>query len=123
MLRDELELLSENLVATGELLSRLFSIEYMDRQDAILYPELIDITRLLKNQYQLQKKVHPECLWHESIEKDLGYIFVDRVQITQVINNILNNAIKFAHRLHPEIFIAAKRTDTTLIIIIEDNGK
>jgi signal transduction histidine kinase len=67
-IQSELVSLSDQLVETGGLLSRLFSIEYIDRQSSILYYEIVDIRKFLETQFELHKKVHSKCTYRSSID-------------------------------------------------------
>lgn len=122
-IQSELVSLSDQLVETGGLLSRLFSIEYIDRQSSILYYEIVDIRKFLETQFELHKKVHSKCTYRSSIDTGIWYARIDKVQFTQVITNLMNNATQYANKIHSEILLEAYKNKDSIIIIIEDNGK
>ncbi|MDF1682962.1 MAG: ATP-binding protein [Patescibacteria group bacterium] len=52
------------------------------------------------------------------------YMDIDKVQFTQVISNLLNNALKFANKETPKILLSVReKQNGDIIIDIEDNGK
>lgn len=57
------------------------------------------------------------------IDRSMGFIELDRIQFQQVIDNILQNAVKFACPKNPIIEVSASIQNEALIIIIEDNGQ
>jgi light-regulated signal transduction histidine kinase (bacteriophytochrome) len=49
-------------------------------------------------------------------------VFADMTQITQVMQNLIANAIKFHGPARPEIRIAARRKDAQWVVSVRDNG-
>ena len=57
------------------------------------------------------------------IEKDkLPIIKADAVQMSQLLQNLISNAIKFRDKRTPRITITSKHEDSKWIIAVKDNG-
>jgi signal transduction histidine kinase len=56
-----------------------------------------------------------------SINESIKYVKLDKVQFSQVINNLINNAIKFSNKKTPVISISADLFKNNIFISIEDN--
>ncbi|MEM6603445.1 MAG: ATP-binding protein, partial [Pseudomonadota bacterium] len=52
----------------------------------------------------------------------LPIIYADRIQIYQVLQNIISNAIKFSSSKVPKVSIESSEDDEEWVIIIKDNG-
>lgn len=57
-----------------------------------------------------------------SIETDLPDIYIDKVQITQLFQNMIHNAIKFRGDKQPVVTIGAEEQDQDWMFWIADNG-
>lgn len=53
---------------------------------------------------------------------DLPTVNADRVQLGQVFQNLISNAVKFQIRPDPQVRISAERRDNNWIFAVEDNG-
>ncbi len=56
-----------------------------------------------------------------SIQEDLPFGYGDRVRVSEVLNNLISNAVKYTEK--GEILVSAKSNDKNLIISIKDTGK
>jgi signal transduction histidine kinase len=57
------------------------------------------------------------------IEADLPWVFVDRIRIVEVLQNLISNAIKFmGERTDPLIEICVRKTDQQPVFYVRDNG-
>jgi PAS domain S-box-containing protein len=52
----------------------------------------------------------------------LPTMWADPVQITQLFQNLIANAIKFRTELHPQIHVSAQQIDGEMIFSVRDNG-
>ena len=57
-MKKELELLSSQLIKTGELINRLFSMQYFDTHDIALFKEKVQISYLLENECEVYSRVN-----------------------------------------------------------------
>ncbi len=120
---NELYTLQENLILVKDMLSKLFSIEFIERKnDNILYPSITDVLSCIGEQIDIHKKAHSNIIFEEDIIGGKIFMNIDRTQFIQVINNLLWNAIKFTQKKDPHIWIQAYRDGSDLFFAIEDNG-
>ncbi|MBB2149032.1 PAS domain-containing sensor histidine kinase [Pedobacter gandavensis] len=85
-----------------------------------LSTELIDVNELIKeviNDYVFQEKNHPILFDAES----LPMIYADKHKITQVIDNLVSNAIKYSP-LGGDVLVSAKLQNEVVLISVEDHG-
>jgi len=54
------------------------------------------------------------------IQEDI-FVSMDETQFRQVIQNLVNNSIKFTSTLEPEILLSLKKEEKNIYITIEDN--
>jgi signal transduction histidine kinase len=121
-IREEVISIWDNLAHTQTLLGQLFTTEYLEKNQATLYPERVNIIELILTQYHIQKKIHQHCIYTESIPHDPVYMSIDRTQFIQLLTNLFANALKFADPKAPEIYLDILYTENWLTIDIEDNG-
>lgn len=56
------------------------------------------------------------------IREDLPVVTVDRLQIGQVLQNLIDNALKYRRDAEPRIHVSARRESGQWVIAVEDNG-
>ena len=120
---EELEILNAQLVKVGDLLSKLFSVQYYDTRSVSLFKERIQIQNLLNMELDIYEKIHENVHFVRRIDSGMGFISIDKIQFQQVLTNLLNNALKFSQSDEPEIYIEAYVQDHQFHFAIEDNGK
>ena len=76
------------------------------------------MVRVVKK-FQLQTKGHTLIA---DISKDLPLVYADEARITQVLSNLISNAIKYSPN-GGEIRVIGKTSDTEVIIAVADQGK
>jgi signal transduction histidine kinase len=99
----------------------MFSIKKFDLNKVELFKSKVDINVFLNEKVQNHKKENIEFIL--DITDDLHYITIDKIQFGQVIDNLLVNAIKFANKENPKIYLKVINHENNLIFEIEDNGK
>lgn len=67
--------------------------------------------------------MHDGVTFLSHIDSHIGFITIDKVQFQQVINNLLDNAVKFASKEEPTVFLSSELSENNLIFTVEDNGK
>lgn len=122
-MREELTILNTQLVRTGWLISKLFSVQYYDNHNVNLFLEEIGFTQFLEYEIELFSRMYEDITFISQIDKEIGFIKIDKIQFQQVINNLLDNAVKFTENTDPIIAIKAQNIAWWIEIIIEDNGK
>lgn len=107
----------------------------------VLVNDLLDVSRISQGKISLRKqRVDLTALIAESVENFLPvlegtgrklhlnlpeksyFVFADESRIIQVINNILNNAVKYSPEDTGRIWVAAAQSGSMMIIRIRDNG-
>lgn len=119
----ELKELRTQLVRTWWLISKLFSVEYYDNHEVTLFREAIHFPKFLEYEIELFSRIHEEITFLSHVDPNIWFIAIDKVQFQQVITNLLDNAIKFAAKEDPLIYLSASISDHKLILTVEDNGK
>lgn len=122
-LKTELTLLNSQLVKTGELISTLFSVQYFDIHSVSLFRENVQISYLLQTEYEVYSRMHERIQFINKISDKMGFASVDRIQLQQVLANLLGNAVKFLDKMNPVIIFEAEKEDGFLCIAVEDNGR
>lgn len=122
-LKNELWLLIEQLLKIWNLTNKLFSIEKYDIWKIELLKEKININTLILNELKIIRKKNNKVKFNFYLNEDIWFIELDKVQIIQVIDNLINNAIKFSSdsSKYPEIIITTKSDEKNITIEIEDN--
>jgi signal transduction histidine kinase len=121
-LREELGVLNSQLVRAGELLTKLFSVQYYDTRAVSLFKEGVQIGKLLRTEFEIYSRMHPEIRFVDRISAELGTIRIDRIQFQQVLSNLLQNAVKFVSKEGATIVLTAFRDGEFLHVSVEDNG-
>jgi signal transduction histidine kinase/tetratricopeptide (TPR) repeat protein len=82
-----------------------------------------DVTQLLRLQVETFRKgkFQKEIEMHTQIEEGIPPLYVDQEALSQAINNLLDNALKFSPG-RKEIFVNLKRDKENAIIEVEDKG-
>lgn len=119
----ELHILNDLLLKTWELVNKLFSIQQFELNSNSLFKERVHLINLLKHEVWLFQKIHTSVTFITDFDSSITYIELDKVQFRQVIDNLLNNAIKVIDPEEWEISISCKKEKKEIIIEIEDNWK
>lgn len=85
-----------------------------------LRKELIDVNELIKeviNDYLFQEKNHPILFDGE----ELPLVYADKYKITQVIDNLVSNAIKYSPQ-GGKVLVSAKPENGEVLVSITDHG-
>lgn len=105
------------------LVNDLLLLSKMDTKKYVEYVQPTDINRLLKDvveRYHMHlKQRHLDI--QLSIESDLPIMELNRDHLTQVLDNLISNAIKYSFE-HGSIYIHARMEKEELYISIEDEG-
>jgi len=121
-IRQDMMILQEELIKISSLVKHIFSTEKFDLDKVQLYTKYINVSDFLQSEIDaFQHKFHNINFIH-AIEKDL-YYEIDETQFRQVVQNLVNNAIKFINSKNPKISITLQKHQEELIFLVEDNGK
>ncbi|MDD5377261.1 MAG: ATP-binding protein [Candidatus Gracilibacteria bacterium] len=123
MLKQELNLLNRELIKTGELTTKLFSVQYFDTRSVALFREQVQLSNLLRTEYEIYSRMYEQVHFINLIDEDMRFVEIDKIQFQQVITNLLQNAVKFLDKKDSVIIMEAYRKKGVLSVIIEDNGR
>lgn len=119
----ELKILQEQLLNIGDLMNKLFSVEYYDTRSITLFREQIDMKDFLLQEIKIYKKIYPDILFEIDIWKTVGFLWIDRIQFQQILNNIISNARKQLQKIwSPKITFRAMQNKDEFCLEIKDNG-
>lgn len=124
-LKKELELLNNQLIKIGDLTNKIFSIEKYDIWKVKLTKEKVNINDLISSELVIYMKNNENIEFIVNFDLDIWFLELDKVQMLQVINNLLTNAVKFASKWveNPKIAISTYKKGSNIYIEIEDNWK
>lgn len=88
-----LDVLHSQLVRAGELISKLFSVQYYDTRSVTLFKEKVAVGLLLEDEADVLSNTHPNARFETRIS-DVGFAEIDRLQFQQAVSNLLQNALK-----------------------------
>ncbi|MCP4523045.1 MAG: hypothetical protein GY828_02390 [Candidatus Gracilibacteria bacterium] len=121
-LMSELDILNNLLLKTGDLVNQLFSVEQFEMKTKSLFKENIHLINMLEKEVHLFETTHPKLKFETNFDKSIAYIEIDKVQFRQVIDNLINNAIKVIDKSKGNIYISCIKKEENIKIEIEDNG-
>ena len=120
--REEIRIITRNAKRLQHLTENILSVTRIESKTLQLNKEIFEINDVLSNAIRdenIQIENTKVCLQHETIN-DKMYVEADRDRITQVISNLLHNAIKFTS--NGTILITSKRIENEIIVSVHDNG-
>lgn len=107
-IKKELKLLVDQLITTSDIITKIFSIQYLDITSVSLFRTSVQLSEWLSEIVSVQVRMHQEIDFHVDID-DFGYVSLDKIQFSQVFSNILQNAIKFVSIHAPKITIIGRK--------------
>lgn len=122
-LKKEIWILIEQLVKSWKLIDKLFDVQLYDVKWIKLYIEKINLKNLINSEVKMYKKVNNDIHFNLNIEDDIWFISIDKIQLTQVIDNLLTNAVKFSKQNNKIININCFSKDKYIFLEIEDSWK
>jgi PAS domain S-box-containing protein len=102
-----------------EMIDALLDLSRIERQGQPFEP--IDCTVLLREVLSALSATLDEC-GAEVSYTNLPTVSADRVQLGQVFQNLISNAVKFQIRPDPQVHISAERRDDHWLFAVQDNG-
>lgn len=117
-----LNIISEHTLRLENLINDLLSLSHIESKEIILKKTFFDICALVDNvlksfQFNLDKN---NIIVENKLNNPL-LVFADKDKITQVINNLVDNAMKF-NKVNGSIKIYSLKEDSFVKIFIEDSG-
>lgn len=119
---EELEVLNTQIVRVGTLTKNIFSSQKYDLEKVELYKQNICIDDFLSNKIELNQKWFPEIEFLFFTQQENIYNTIDKIQFEQVIDNLVNNSIKFIPKDSGKIQLSLYLKKEKMYVNIEDNG-
>ena len=121
--RDELlEIINEEADRLNDFIESMVEIAKIDAGDFHLRKTPTDIEEIVSAALQRAAKLTANHKIIESIQRNLPQIPVDAKAITEVIYNLLENAVKYTPA-QTAIIISARQIEDYLEVAVEDEGK
>lgn len=70
-IEQDLIILNEQLIKTGELTTKLFALQYFDTRTVTLFKERVKIEQLLQTEYEVYSRMHEEIKFINLIDKNI----------------------------------------------------
>lgn len=121
-IREEVEGIAGQLARAGDLLNKLFSAQHYDTRSVSLFRENIPFARLLRDEMSVFSKLRPDIRFVDRISPSVGYVSADRIQMQQVVANLLQNASRHSGTSEPTVAVTAEVDGEMLTVSIEDDG-
>ena len=119
--RDSLQVIEEESDRLAELIDNLLDASRAQAGNFKLARVELDIDALVKHviaKFQPQTKSHALAA---DVPSDLPLVFADEARITQVLNNLVSNAIKYSPA-GGQIRVTSSVTPDTVVISVSDEG-
>lgn len=121
--RDEyLSISKEQLLSLNSLVEQILTMSVEERKNLKLSIENISITNLfesLKNQFSLNS--NKEIEFEIAIDPENININADKIHFLSIMNNLIENAVKYSNN-NLKIKLSAKYSDNKTLISVCDNG-
>lgn len=118
---ENIEWLNKKLSKVWELTKTIFSVQKFDLWKMKLFKQEVDLNFLLEDKIEFHEKSNKNTKFTKDIKNNIWEALIDRIQFEQVIDNLINNAIKFSNKNNPEILVKAYKKENYIYIEIEDN--
>lgn len=123
MTRKYSRMISEENKRLSVLVENVLQSALLDKSDFDLNPEPVDVHKVIPDviasmQMHLDKK---KAVIKTGLNARDSIIETDRIHFRQVLNNLLDNAIKYTPEL-PEIVISTRNQNGNILISVSDNG-
>jgi PAS domain S-box-containing protein len=127
VLREELELLERSLISARQLhtlVENLLSVNKIEREQTFVSKEVVDYTPIIQKgveDLQNQAKQKNISLALNLPREPLPKVFADQIRITEVINNLISNAINYTNA-GGKVNVSVKVMPTEVVTAVEDTG-
>ncbi len=115
--------ISEENVRLGAMAEKILQSAVLEKRQLEMKKEwfnLHDVIRDVVNKIGIQVQIKDGCI-ETDFRAEPSEILADKVHITNVVNNLLDNANKYTP-VKPDIRVSTRNVKTGIMISIEDNG-
>jgi signal transduction histidine kinase len=121
-IRESMQVIDEETERLTELINNMLDASRAQGGGFKLSPVELDIDEMVvRAVHQFQKQTRNHTLRAE-ISRDLPLVWADEARITQVLRNLIGNAIKYSPE-GGEITVSGRTTPGDVIISVRDQGK
>lgn len=116
-------IMERQLMHLVRLVDDLLDVSRITQNKLALRKERIELSMIIQNaleatRHLIEKAEHGLTV---TLPRELTYLEADPVRLTQILTNLLNNAIKYSER-KGRIWITAERQREEVVIRVRDNG-
>ena len=122
--KEYLDIANNELQRLGLLVDKVLKLSMFEKQEVELKEELFDIKQLVNEvmaSMRLQFEKYQAVVNLHTTGDDFN-IRADRMHITSVIYNLLDNALKYGNKTEPKVDIAIAASDNNIVLKVQDNG-
>lgn len=120
----EITSLNNQLIRTGELTSRLFSMQHFESRKVRLIREIVHVGEFLRSEIDVYARVHEDMQFLCDVHDSVRFVRIDKIQFQQVVSNLLQNAVKFSKdQALGKIHVHAHIDNGIFFMSIEDSGQ
>jgi nitrogen-specific signal transduction histidine kinase len=123
--KELLEVVVRNAKRLGTLIENILDVTRIENQSLNLQKERLDINMIILNileEYESRDKKSKDDLKIVFTPKDNFIVEADKGRVTQVISNLMNNAIKFTPKGTITVTTKKKEENNEIIVSIKDTG-
>jgi len=121
VMRESLKVIEEESDRLAELIENLLDASRAQAGHFKLTPVELDIDDLV---VRVVRKFEPQAKFHPivaDVRPDMPLVFADEARVTQVLSNLIGNAIKYSPE-DTDVRITARATPNEVIISVDDEG-
>lgn len=119
-MREDANILYDELVKVSGLVKHIFSTEKFDLWKVELFLKKINLSEFLNDELEWFKHKFPYITFNANIWDNI-FKEIDETQFRQVIQNLINNTVKFIPKINPIVSVTLKQVKKNIYIYIEDN--
>ena len=117
-----LELIYRNAMIQSQLVSDMLDISRMTAGEIVLDVNLVDLPSLVQSAAETMRPAAVEKgIEIETSLNEAAWVKGDAKRLAQVLNNLLNNAIKFTPR-GGRVSVELTRADNETVLVVRDTG-
>ena len=121
-LKKNISLINSASHSLEKMINELYEYTKLGKESLTL--SKVSLDRAMDNVLKMLQAIIKETDTEISIPDELGMVYGNSTLITRVLQNIIENAIKYRKEgVKPKITVTFKKTRSTLTLTISDNGK
>ncbi|MCS7087942.1 MAG: ATP-binding protein [Thermoflexales bacterium] len=120
-LRESLKVIEEEADRLSELIENLLDASRAQAGRFRIAPVELDLAELIPRVVQKFQTQSPSHQFAVSLASDLPLVYADEARITQVLSNLISNAVKYSPP-GSKVQVSARATPTEVIISVSDEG-